>query len=122
MPASRDSRDEAAHGTEAIMSEFDKLKDDAEQYGQQHPQQVQEGEQDVEKKFGLGGGQNQDQGGQNQGGYGQDQSGQDQGGQQDQYGQDQGSQQDQYGQDQGGGQQDQYGQDQGSTDQQQQGY
>ena len=93
------------------MSEFDKLKDDAEQYGQQHPQQVQEGEQDVEKKFGLGGGQQQDQGGQSQGGYGQDQSGQDQGGQQDQYGQNQ-----------GGGQQDQYGQDQGGQDQQQQGY
>jgi hypothetical protein len=29
------------------MSEFDKLKDDAEQYGQQHPQQVQGAEQDV---------------------------------------------------------------------------
>ena len=68
------------------MSEFDKLKDDADQYAQQHPQQVHEGEQDVEKKFGLGGGQQQDQGGhqqdqggQSQGGYGQDQSGQDQG-------------------------------------------
>jgi len=86
------------------MSEFDKLKDDAEQYGQQHPQQVQEGEQDAEKKFGLGGqqsqGSQQDQGG-------QDQYGQDQGGQQNQYGQDQGGQQDQYGQDQGGDQQNQ---------------
>src|SRR5580658_4385850 len=102
-------------GTEATMSECDKLKDDAEQYGQQHPQQVQEGEQDVEKKFGLGGGQQQDQGGQNQGGGQQDQYGQNQGGgQQDQYGQDQGGgQQDQYGQNQGGGQQDQYGQNQG---------
>jgi hypothetical protein len=75
------------------MSEFDKLKDDAEQYAQQHPQQVHEGEQDAEKKFGLGG-QQQDQGGQDQGG--QDQGGQD-------------------GQDQGG-------QDPGNTDQQQQGY
>jgi hypothetical protein len=75
------------------MSEFDKLKDDAEQYAQQHPQQVQEGEHDAEKKFGLGGGQQQDQGGQ---------------------------QQDQGGQDQGG--QDQGAQDQGNTDQQQQGY
>jgi hypothetical protein len=85
-------------GTEATMSEFDKLKDDAEQYAQQHPQQVQEGEQDVEKKFGLGGGQQQSQGGQ----YGQDQGGQqsqDQGGQdsQDQRGQDQGGQDQQQG-------------------------
>jgi hypothetical protein len=56
------------------MSEFDKLKDDAEQYGQQHPQQVQEGEQDVEKKFGIGGGQqDQSQGGQDQGGQDQQQ-------------------------------------------------
>ena len=54
------------------MSEFDKLKDEAEQYGQQHPQQVQEGEQDVEKRFGIGG--QQDQGGQ----YGQDQGNADQ--------------------------------------------
>jgi hypothetical protein len=100
MPASRDGRDEAAHGTEGTVSEFDKFKDDAEQYAQQHPQQVHEGEQDAEKKFGLGGGQ------QDQGGYGQDQGGQDQGGQ-DQSGQ--------YGQDQGG-------QDPGNTDQQQQGY
>jgi hypothetical protein len=83
------------------MSEFDKLKDDAEQYAQQHPQQVQEGEHDAEKKFGLGGGQQQDQGGQQQDQGGQDQGGQDQGGQD---GQDQGAQ------------------DQGNTDQQQQGY
>ena len=81
------------------MSEFDKLKDDAEQYAQQHPQQVQEGEQDAKKKFGLSGGQ-QDQGGQ----------------QQDHGDQSQGA----YGQDQGG--QDQGSTDQGSTDQQQQGY
>jgi BMFP domain-containing protein YqiC len=44
-----------------MMSEFDRLTDEAEQYAQQHPQQVQEGEQDVEKRFGMGGGQ-QDQG------------------------------------------------------------
>jgi hypothetical protein len=65
------------NGTETMMSEFDKLKDDAEQYGQQHPQQVHEAEQDAEKKFGLGDGQ-QDQGGQQQDQGGQDQSGQDQ--------------------------------------------
>jgi hypothetical protein len=35
-------------------SEFDKLKGDAEQYAQQHPEQVKEGEQAVEKKFGIG--------------------------------------------------------------------
>ena len=29
------------------MSEFDKLKDDAEQYAQQHPEEVQKGEQAV---------------------------------------------------------------------------
>jgi hypothetical protein len=53
------------------MSEFDKFRDEA----------VQQGEQDVEKKFGLGGGQDQggqSQGGQQQGQYGQDQGGQDQ--------------------------------------------
>jgi hypothetical protein len=37
------------------MSEFDKLKDDAEQYAQQHPEQVKEGEQAVEKKLGVEG-------------------------------------------------------------------
>jgi hypothetical protein len=62
------------------MSEFDKLKDDAEQVEQQHPQQVHEGEQDAEKaaekEFGGGGGQSQG-GQQDQGG--QSQSGQDQG-------------------------------------------
>jgi hypothetical protein len=66
------------------MSEFDSLKDDAEKLAQQHPDQVREGEQAAEKKFGLGGqdqsgqGDQQDQSGQ---GSGQDQSGQ---GQQDQ--------------------------------------
>ena len=69
------------------MSEFDNLKNDAEQYAQQHPDQIKEGEDAAEKKFGLGQ---------------QDQSGQ--GGPQDQYGQ---GQQDQ-------GQQDQYGGDQQS--------
>jgi hypothetical protein len=67
------------------MSDFDKLKDDAEQVEQQHPQQVHEGEQDAEKKFGLGDGQSQgsqDQGSQQQGSQQQAQGGQDQGGQQ----------------------------------------
>ena len=75
------------------MSEFDKLKDDAEQYAKDHPQQVHEAEQDaehaVESRTGFGEGQNQggqDQGSQNQGG--QDQSGQNQNSQQDQSGQD----------------------------------
>ena len=85
-------------GTEATMSEFDNLKNEAEQFAQQHPQQVKEGEDAAEKKFGMGQ---------------QDQSGQ--GGPQDQYGQ---GQQDQgnYGQGQQGqeDQQDQYGGDQQS--------
>ena len=46
------------------MSEFDNLKDDAEQYAQQHPQQIREGEDAAEKKFGIG---QQDQGNQGQG-------------------------------------------------------
>jgi len=48
------------------MSEFDKLKDDAEQYAQQHPEQVQKGEQAVEEKLGIGqqGEPQQDQSGQ----------------------------------------------------------
>ena len=36
------------------MSEFDNLKNEAEQLAQQHPQQVKEGEDAVEKKFGMG--------------------------------------------------------------------
>lgn len=36
------------------MSEFDKLKDEAEQYAQQHPDQVKKGEQAVEDKLGIG--------------------------------------------------------------------
>ena len=73
------------------MSEFDNLKNEAEQYAQQHPEQVKEGEDAVEKKFGMG---QQDQSGQ---GGPQDQYGQ---GQQDQgnYGQGQQDQQDQSGQ------------------------
>jgi hypothetical protein len=86
--------------TEATVSEFDNLKNEAEQMAQQHPDQLKEGEDAVEKKFGMG---QQDQSGQ---GGPQDQCGQ---GQQDQgnYGQ---GQQDQYGQgQQDQGQQDQYG-------------
>jgi hypothetical protein len=56
------------------MSEFDKLKDDAEKYAQEHPEQIQKGEQAAEKKLGLPG---QDNSGSGQ----QDQSGQDQSGQ-----------------------------------------
>jgi hypothetical protein len=74
------------------MSEFDQLKDDAEKYAQDHPDQVQKGEGAVEDKLGLpgqdsGSGQ-QDQSGQNQPGQNQpaqDQSGQDQSGQGGQY-------------------------------------
>ena len=40
------------------MSEFDKLKDDAEKYAQDHPEQVQKGEQAAEKKLGLPGQEN----------------------------------------------------------------
>ena len=46
------------------MSEFDKLKDDAEQYAKDHPQQVHEAEQGVERavedKLDIGQGQAQD--------------------------------------------------------------
>ena len=63
------------------MSEFDNLKNEAEQFA------VKEGEQELQNKFGVGGGQ---QGQQGQG-YGQDQygGGQDQGGQDQGYGEDQ---------------------------------
>lgn len=60
------------------MSEFDKLKDDAEKYTQDHPDQVQKGEDAVEKKLGLPG---QEDSGSGQ----QDQPGQDQPGQGGQY-------------------------------------
>ncbi|MFY9889625.1 MAG: hypothetical protein WAK71_15035 [Streptosporangiaceae bacterium] len=36
------------------MSEIDDLKNDAEKYVQDHPQQVKEGEQDLEKKLAPG--------------------------------------------------------------------
>jgi hypothetical protein len=58
------------------MSEFDKLKDDAEQYAQQHPEQVKKGERAVEDKLGIGqqGESQQDQSGQDpQGGKDDDQ-------------------------------------------------
>lgn len=35
------------------MSEFDKLKDQAEQYAKEHPEQVKKGEQAVEEKLGM---------------------------------------------------------------------
>jgi hypothetical protein len=38
---------------ERMMSDFDKLKDEAEKEAQQHPQRVEQGEQDVEKDLGL---------------------------------------------------------------------
>jgi hypothetical protein len=37
------------------VGEFDKLKDDAEQYAQQHPEQVKKGEQAAEKELGVQG-------------------------------------------------------------------
>ncbi len=67
------------------MSEFDKLKDDAEKYGQDHPEQVQKGEQAAEKELGLPGQENSGSGQQDQ--SGQDQSGQDPSGQGSQDGQ-----------------------------------
>jgi hypothetical protein len=36
------------------MSEFDKLKDEGEQYAKDHPEQVKKGEDAAEKKLGLG--------------------------------------------------------------------
>ena len=62
------------------MSEFDKLKDDAEKYAQDHPEQVQKGEEAAEKKLGLPGQENSGSGQQDQ--SSQDQSSQ--GGQYDQ--------------------------------------
>ena len=58
------------------MSEFDHMKDKAEQYAQQHPDQVEKGEDAVERKLGLG---EQDQAGQGQDNQGQGGT-QDQGG------------------------------------------
>jgi hypothetical protein len=90
------------------MSEFDNLKDKAEEYAQQHPEQVRKAEEAAERKLGLGQ-QDQQKPGQ-QGRYDpQDSGNYGQGGPQDQYGQGQ----DQDGQgsldpDQG---QDEYGED-----------
>ena len=63
------------------MSEFDKLKDDAEKYAQDHPEQVQKGEQAVEEKFGLPGQEDSGSGQQDQSARQDQQSGQDQSGQ-----------------------------------------
>ena len=76
------------------MSEFDKLKDDAERYAKDHPEQVHEAEQAAEhaaeSKFGIGGeqqaGTQQDEGDGHQGagqqGAGQQGAGQQGAGQQ----------------------------------------
>jgi hypothetical protein len=64
------------------VSEFDDLKDKAEQYAQQHPEQVKKGEEAVEDKLGIG---QQDQPGPGQQGQGN----QGQGDPQDQQGGDQ---------------------------------
>jgi hypothetical protein len=63
------------------VSEFDNLKDKAEQYTQQHPDQVEKGEDAVERKLGIG---EQDQAGPGQDNQGQGNQGQ--GGPQDQEG------------------------------------
>jgi hypothetical protein len=79
--APRDSRQKTAK-TEATVSEFDNLKDKAEQYAQQHPEQVKKGEEAVEDKLGIG---QQDQAGpgqQGQGNQGQGNQGQEGGDQQ----------------------------------------
>ena len=55
------------------MSEFDKLKDDAAKYAQQHPEQVEKGEEAVERKLGL-----PEQGGPDQSGPGPGTGGEDQ--------------------------------------------
>lgn len=49
------------------MPDFDELKDDAENYAKEHPEQVQKGEDAVEDKLGI----------QQQGGNQQDQDGKD---------------------------------------------
>lgn len=56
------------------MSEFDKLKDQAEQQIKEHPEQVKKGEQAVEKKLGVTG-QDDDKAKQDQGGQSPDDSG-----------------------------------------------
>ena len=57
------------------MSEFDNVKDKAEQYAQQHPDQVEKGEDAIEQKLGIG---EQHQAGQGQDNQGQGQQGGDQ--------------------------------------------
>lgn len=59
------------------MREFENLKDKAEDYAQQHPEQVQKGEQAVEDRLGM------DQGGDKQDAGEQDNAGQQGSGQQD---------------------------------------
>jgi hypothetical protein len=54
------------------MPDFDELKDDAENYAKEHPEQVQKGEDAVEDKLGI----------QQQGGNQQDQDGKDDSGNQ----------------------------------------
>lgn len=84
------------------MSEFDNLKDKAEEYAQQHPDQVRKAEEAAERKLGLGQ-QDQEEPGQ-QGRYDpQDSGNYGQGGPQDQYGQGQDQDQDEYGEDQRSG-------------------
>jgi hypothetical protein len=63
-------RDSRQRRPEATMSEFDNLKNKAEQYAQKHPEQIKEGEESVEKKFGIGQQGPQDQGNDGQGGPG----------------------------------------------------
>jgi hypothetical protein len=53
---------------EATVSEFDNMKDKAGQYAEQHPDQVEKGEDAVERKLGIG---EQDQAGQGQDNQGQ---------------------------------------------------
>jgi hypothetical protein len=61
------------------MSDFDKLKDEAEKEALQHPQRVEQGEQDVEKDLGL---PRQSQQGQSQQGQSQQRPGSARGGDQ----------------------------------------
>jgi hypothetical protein len=82
------------------VSEFDKLKNDAEQYGKDHPEQVQKAEQAAEDKLGLPG-QGGNQPGQDAQGEAQQNQGQQNQGQQNQGGADQGGQ-DSSGQDSSG--------------------
>jgi hypothetical protein len=78
------------------VSEFDKLKGDAEEYTKDHPEQVQKAEQAAENKLGLPGQEGNQPGQDPQGGAQQNQAQQNQGGadqgQQNQGGADQGSQ------------------------------